>query len=106
MGQKSSNPKNESVNPATIECPANAPDHISPVMVGAQPLPTLDTYFGYGSNMSKEQMVEREVPWSNRYPCAIRNYRLAFNEDGKTKAHANIMKEPGAIVYGIVYDGC
>ncbi|KAG9295039.1 hypothetical protein G9A89_017833 [Geosiphon pyriformis] len=70
------------------------------------PLPTLTSYFAYGSNMSVDQMAQRDVPWSKRFPCAIRNYRLAFNHDGGTKSHANIMSEPSSIVYGIVYEGC
>ncbi|CAG8593548.1 5709_t:CDS:1 [Ambispora leptoticha] len=85
-----------------------SPDSTANATVFAEipPLPTIDTCFAYGSNMSADQMNERKVPWTNRYAAAMRDYRLAFNSDGGTKAAANIMSHPGENVYGIVYEGC
>ncbi|CAG8535360.1 6995_t:CDS:1 [Ambispora gerdemannii] len=76
------------------------------VFAEVPPLPSLTTYFAYGSNMSVDQMNLRKIPWTNRCAAAIRDYRIAFNSDGGIKSYANIMPKPGKNVYGIMYEGC
>jgi gamma-glutamylcyclotransferase len=61
-------------------------------------------YFAYGSNLLKEQMQKRTGEVREPQVCRLADYRFAFNkkkDDGPIRA--NIMKEPGAEVWGVIY---
>lgn len=64
-------------------------------------------YFAYGANMHDSAFRERRrmTPRQSRAGWVM-NYRLRFNLDGRPKgkaAPANIMAEPGAEVWGVLY---
>jgi|GEM_PF-300218 len=62
-------------------------------------------YFAYGSNMDVKQLKDRIGFLHYNYRAVLSDYRFAFNKpsiDGSGKA--NIVKQDGSIVYGIVYE--
>jgi hypothetical protein len=63
-------------------------------------------YFAYGSNMSWEQMRTRCASARFVCPAELRDHRLAFRRySPKRKCGvADAVPEPGASVWGVVYD--
>lgn len=64
-------------------------------------------YFAYGSNMDKQQMIERGVRYYDETRGILKNWRLRFNklaaDSGGRKGYANIEPFPGEVVEGIMY---
>jgi hypothetical protein len=61
-------------------------------------------YFCYGSNMSKQRMIDRGVVFYDMKSAKLENYELRFNKISKNQgAVANIVYMPGSIVEGILY---
>jgi gamma-glutamylcyclotransferase len=61
-------------------------------------------YFAYGSNLLKKQMQQRAVEMREPHVCRLADYRFAFNKrKGNGPIYANIVKQPGAVVWGVVY---
>jgi gamma-glutamylcyclotransferase (GGCT)/AIG2-like uncharacterized protein YtfP len=61
-------------------------------------------YFAYGSNLATDQKANRTGPIREAKRARLEGYRLAFNKQGSDgTGKANIVKEPGATVWGAVY---
>jgi cation transport regulator ChaC len=61
-------------------------------------------YFAYGSNLLKEQMQKRTGEVRQPQVCRLADYRFAFNKrKDNGPIYANIMKQTGAQVWGVVY---
>ena len=60
-------------------------------------------YFAYGSNLSKQRMLQRTgaIPVSQQ--AFLRDYRLAFNTQVGQEFYANIVPLIGGMVHGVVY---
>jgi gamma-glutamylcyclotransferase (GGCT)/AIG2-like uncharacterized protein YtfP len=62
-------------------------------------------YFAYGSNMSKERLINRISPYYRAYPAILNGYKFKYNKqsiDGSSKA--NIEKCNESNVHGICYE--
>lgn len=61
-------------------------------------------YFAYGSNLSRQQMLERTGSVPNSRTAHLPNYQLAFHKvRGTEEVYAVIAPASGAIVHGVVY---
>lgn len=61
-------------------------------------------YFAYGSNLSSTRMRERVASARVVGPGRIADYRLALDKRGSDgSGKANLVAEPGAGVWGVVY---
>jgi cation transport regulator ChaC len=61
-------------------------------------------YFAYGSNLSREQKVNRTGPIREERRARLDGYRLAFNKRGTDgTGKANIVPDEGGTVWGVVY---
>jgi cation transport regulator ChaC len=63
-------------------------------------------YFGYGSNMSRATFVERRgMRPSAAQPARLHGYRLCFDipVGPGERGVANVVREPEAVVWGVVY---
>ncbi len=63
-------------------------------------------YFAYGSNMNPNRMKEREISFTERKHAILKRWRLKFNKlaSGKyNEGYANIEKDNGSVVEGILY---
>jgi gamma-glutamylcyclotransferase len=63
-------------------------------------------YFAYGSNLSKEQMLERTGFVGNVKICRLKDYRFIFNKKSfrvPGRVFANILPSPGDDVWGVAY---
>jgi cation transport regulator ChaC len=63
-------------------------------------------YFAYGSNMSKRRMETRGIRFSKREHAILEGWNLLFNKisSNDSEGFANIKKEKGKRVEGIIYD--
>ena len=64
-------------------------------------------YFAYGSNMKKEQMLDRRMNFSNRISASLLGYKLVFNKvsgDNSRVGYANVVECEDSIVEGILYE--
>jgi gamma-glutamylcyclotransferase (GGCT)/AIG2-like uncharacterized protein YtfP len=63
------------------------------------------TYFAYGSNMTAARMASR-VPSARALGAAeVQGFRFALDKRGRDgSAKANLVREPGARVWGVVYE--
>jgi gamma-glutamylcyclotransferase len=61
-------------------------------------------YFAYGSNLSIDQKERRSRRIRRAIPCRLSGYRFAFNKrSNKGEIYANIVPDPSAEVWGVVY---
>jgi gamma-glutamylcyclotransferase len=61
-------------------------------------------YFAYGSNLLKKQMQNRVGEMREPQVCRLADYRFAFNKrKGNGPIYANIVKQPGSTVWGVIY---
>jgi cation transport regulator ChaC len=64
-------------------------------------------YFAYGSNMDGDRLRGRGVSFSRREKAVLEGYRLVFNKRSSRdpkEGFANIVKEEGGLVEGILYE--
>jgi cation transport regulator ChaC len=64
-------------------------------------------YFAYGSNMDCDRLRERGVRFSRREKAVLEWYRLVFNKRSTRnpgEGYANIVKDEGGVVEGILYE--
>ncbi|MEY3175150.1 MAG: hypothetical protein RLZZ436_3064 [Planctomycetota bacterium] len=61
-------------------------------------------YFAYGSNLSKGRKQNRTGLIRRAVRAKLPDYRLVFNKQGAAGGvYANIRREPGEVVWGVVY---
>ena len=62
-------------------------------------------YFAYGSNLSRERMIQRTGPIVAERLAKLDGFRLAFNvtDIAGTERYANIVPSPGGVVWGAAY---
>lgn len=61
-------------------------------------------YFAYGSNLARDQKVNRTGPIREERRARLDGYRLAFNKRGTDgTGKANIVLHEGGTVWGVVY---
>jgi len=61
-------------------------------------------YFAYGSNLARDQKVNRTGPVREERRARLDGYRLAFNKRGTDgTGKANIVPDEGGTVWGVVY---
>ena len=63
-------------------------------------------YFAYGSNMDPIRMKNRRIDFLDRKKGILNDYKLVFNKKASSNpkmGYANIEKELGAIVEGVLY---
>ena len=63
-------------------------------------------YFAFGSNMDKQQMIDREVEFTEMQKGIMKDWKLVFNKrkwKGEGVGFANIVPEYGLTVEGIIY---
>ena len=66
----------------------------------------VDLYFAYGSNMDPDQMDHRDLGWSRAEGALLRDYRLVFDFDARSRwlgGAADVVPEVGASVEGVLY---
>ena len=64
-------------------------------------------YFAYGSNMDGDRLRGRGVSFSRREWAVLEGYRLVFNKRSSRdpkEGFANIVKDEGGLVEGILYE--
>lgn len=64
-------------------------------------------YFSYGSNMDKNQMLERKCIFHKSYRAILKDYKLVFNKKSEKIPQitfANIEASKGDIVEGVLYE--
>lgn len=63
----------------------------------------LTGYFAYGSNLSKQQMLQRigHIPASQQ--ARLQHHRLAFNCHADQEFYANVMPSEGDALWGVIY---
>jgi len=64
-------------------------------------------YFAYGSNMDEDRLCRRVGDFPPPNPAFLCGFRLAFNKQAYGKpdvGYANIVCDPDATVYGILYE--
>lgn len=66
----------------------------------------MSLYFAYGSNMDKDQMLERCPNAVLVGPATLADYRLAFTifSPKRNCGCADIVPSVGSVVYGLLYD--
>lgn len=66
----------------------------------------MSLYFAYGSNMDKDQMLERCPSAVLVGPATLADYRLAFTifSPKRNCGCADIVPSVGSVVYGLLYD--
>ena len=74
--------------------------------MSALPVPALDHYFAYGSNMNPARVAERGLRVTAACGATLRGVRLVFDKVSRlhpNAAHANIVYAPGEQVEGVLY---
>jgi len=64
-------------------------------------------YFAYGSNMDPNRMKKRGINFSKREHAVLEGWKLLFNKiasRNSNEGYANIEKEEGNVVEGILYE--
>ena len=64
-------------------------------------------YFAYGSNMNPDRMKQRGINFSKREHAILEGWKLLFNKIASrnpNEGYANIEREEGSIVEGILYE--
>lgn len=64
-------------------------------------------YFAYGSNMSSNQMRQRGIYFTTKFPAVLEGYELQFNKRSGTDSavgYASITPNAAEQVYGWVYE--
>ena len=60
-------------------------------------------YFAYGSNLSKQRMLQRTGAIPGSRQVFLKDYRLAFNAHVGQEFYANIVPSIGDVVRGVAY---
>ena len=70
-----------------------------------EPLPTVNWYFAFGSNMSRKRMQKRGLIWEHILKAKLPNHQLCFNKKAYSigEGFANIVKCDGEMVEGVLY---
>ena len=69
--------------------------------------PVVRHYFAYGSNMNRERVRQRAMPFVAAIPARLEGYTLVFDKVAREQgdaAHANITPCQGAWVEGVLYE--
>ena len=64
-------------------------------------------YFAYGSNMNPERVARRDMGFTRILGGSLADFELRFNKRSTVHpgmASANVMRTPGAVVEGVVYE--
>ena len=65
----------------------------------------MELYFAFGSNMSSQRMIDRNIKFTERKLSYLEGYQLVFNKQSyyENQGYANIIPKNNQIVYGILY---
>ena len=60
-------------------------------------------YFAYGSNLLRQQMIERTGSLPESHTACLKDFRFVFRKLGLNEVYADIVPSSGSTVRGVVY---